>query len=45
MGLQALGAGQLIVLLPTFDLGLSTPALVYAVMAKYHVPLVRPVTT
>ena len=33
------------VLLPTFDMGLSSPELVYAAIAKYHVPVPRLVTT
>ncbi len=36
---------QLIVLLPTFDIGLARPVFVYADIAKYHVPVVRLVTT
>jgi hypothetical protein len=36
---------QLIVLLPTFDIGLASPVFVYAATAKYHVPALRFVTT
>lgn len=42
--IRRLRDGQLIVLLPTFDFGLSRPVFVYAVMAKYHVPALRLVT-
>lgn len=37
--------GQVIVLLTTEDKALSSPSLVYEVIAKYHVPAPRPVTT